>query len=92
MPGWKTDRGRIYIILGEPNDINRMTSKGELYDCEIWFYQGKTDMGLPPGFNLLFFREGGTGDYQALQPDQRRSPGPDGRVHRRARRTITRPI
>ena len=68
MPGWRTDRGRIYIILGEPNDINRMTSKGELYDCEVWFYQGKTDMGLPPGFNLLFFREGGSGTYKLYSP------------------------
>jgi GWxTD domain-containing protein len=68
MPGWRTDRGRVYIILGEPNDINRMTSRGEIYDCEIWFYQGKTDMGLPPGFNLLFFREGGTGIYKLYSP------------------------
>ncbi len=68
MPGWRTDRGRIYIILGEPNDINRMTSKGELYDCEVWFYQGKTDMGLPPGFNLLFFRQGGSGTYKLYSP------------------------
>src|SRR4030042_6856184 len=26
-PGWKTDRGRIYIILGEPNDIQRFEGK-----------------------------------------------------------------
>ncbi len=66
--GWRTDRGRIYIILGEPNDINRMQGKGELYDCEVWFYQGKTDMGLPPGFNLLFFKESGSGSYKLYSP------------------------
>ena len=66
--GWRTDRGRVYIILGEPNDINRMQGKQELYDCEVWFYQGKTDLGLPPGFNLLFFREGGTGAYKLYSP------------------------
>jgi GWxTD domain-containing protein len=66
--GWRTDRGRMYIILGEPNDINRMQGKGEIYDCEIWFYQGKTDMGLPPGFNLLFFKEGGSGSYKLYSP------------------------
>ncbi len=66
--GWRTDRGRVYIILGEPNDINRMQGKQELYDCEIWFYQGKTDLGLPPGFNLLFFREGGAGAYKLYSP------------------------
>ncbi len=66
--GWRTDRGRVYIILGEPNDINRIGSKSDIYDCEVWFYQGKTDMGLPPGFNLLFFREGGTGAYKLYSP------------------------
>jgi GWxTD domain-containing protein len=66
--GWRTDRGRVYIILGEPNDINRMQGKQELYDCEVWFYQGKTDLGLPPGFNLLFFKEGGTGSYKLYSP------------------------
>lgn len=68
IEGWRTDRGRIYIILGEPNDINRMTGRQGLYDCEIWFYQGKTDMGLPPGFNLVFFRENGTGAYKLYSP------------------------
>lgn len=66
--GWRTDRGRIYIILGEPNDINRMTGMQGLYDCEIWFYQGKTDMGLPPGFNLVFFRENNTGAFKLYSP------------------------
>ncbi len=67
-PGWKTDRGRVYIILGPPNDIQRIDSKSEVYDSEIWFYQGKTEMGLPPGFNVLFFRERGTGEYRLYSP------------------------
>ncbi|MGQ9801345.1 MAG: GWxTD domain-containing protein [Candidatus Saccharicenans sp.] len=67
-PGWKTDRGRFYIILGPPNDIQRIDSKSEVYDTEIWFYQGKTDMGLPPGFNVVFFRERGTGEYRLYSP------------------------
>lgn len=67
-PGWKTDRGRFYIILGPPNDISRIDSKSEVYDTEIWFYQGKTDLGLPPGFNVLFFRERGTGEFRLYSP------------------------
>jgi len=68
IPGWKTDRGRMYIILGEPNDIQRFESKSETYPAEIWFYQGKTDVGLPPGFNLVFFQEGGNGEYKLYSP------------------------
>jgi GWxTD domain-containing protein len=67
-PGWKTDRGRFYIILGEPREIQRFEGKSSTYDTEIWFYQGKTDLGLPAAFNLVFFRDGGRGEYQLYSP------------------------
>jgi len=67
-PGWRTDRGRIYIILGPPNDIQRIDGKSEVYNCEIWFYQGKTELGLPAGFNILFFQERGVGEMRLYSP------------------------
>jgi GWxTD domain-containing protein len=67
-PGWRTDRGRYYIILGEPRDIQRFEGKSQTYDAEVWFYQGKTDLGLPTAFNLVFFREGGHGEYRLYSP------------------------
>ena len=67
-PGWKTDRGRIYIILGEARDIQRFEGKSSTYDAEVWFYQGKTDMGLPAGFNLVFFKDGGHGEFKLYSP------------------------
>jgi GWxTD domain-containing protein len=67
-PGWKTDRGRIYIILGEPNDIQRFEGKTETVPCEVWFYQNKVDLGLPPGFNLVFFQERAQGDFRLYSP------------------------
>lgn len=67
-PGWKTDRGRIYIILGEARDIQRFEGKSSTYDAEVWFYQGKTDIGLPAGFNLVFFKEGGHGEFKLYSP------------------------
>jgi len=67
-PGWRTDRGRIYIILGEPNDIQRFEGKTMTYPAEVWFYQGKTDLGLPPGFNVVFFQEGATGEFRLYSP------------------------
>ncbi|MFB0565505.1 MAG: GWxTD domain-containing protein [Candidatus Aminicenantaceae bacterium] len=66
--GWKTDRGRIYIILGEPNDIQRFEGKTMTYPAEVWFYQGKTNLGLPPGFNLVFYQESFTGEYRLYSP------------------------
>lgn len=67
-PGWKTDRGRAYIILGEPEDIQRFEGKTQTYPAEVWFYQGKTDLGLPPGFNLVFYQEGAIGEFRFYSP------------------------
>jgi GWxTD domain-containing protein len=70
-PGWKTDRGRMYIILGEPNDILQYYGKTGIYDTEVWFYQQKDEFGtwgLPPGFNLVFFQEGSVGDFKLYSP------------------------
>lgn len=67
-PGWKTDRGRMYIVLGEPNDIQKFEGKTQVYPTEVWFYQGKTDFGLPPGFNLVFYQENFTGEYRLYSP------------------------
>jgi GWxTD domain-containing protein len=67
-PGWKTDRGRFYIILGQPQDIQRFEGKSSTYDTELWFYQGKTELGLPSAFYLVFFRQGGHGEYRLYSP------------------------
>ncbi len=68
MPGWQTDRGRIYIILGEPNDVQKMDNKVGLYPIEIWFYQNKRNFGLPSGFYMVFYQRGGSGDFRLYSP------------------------
>ncbi|HYA48087.1 MAG TPA: GWxTD domain-containing protein, partial [Burkholderiales bacterium] len=68
FPGWKTDRGRMHILLGEPQEVQQFMGKNGVYDCEAWFYQGKTDLGLPAGFYLLFFKEHGQGMYKLYSP------------------------
>lgn len=68
--GWKTDRGRIYIILGEPSHISRFYGESQIYNTEIWFYQGLTKFGLPPAFNLVFYQQGGVGEYILYSPSR----------------------
>lgn len=70
LPGWRTDRGRIYIILGEPKSIEQYDNIQNVYPAEIWFYQPETFTGLPPAFNVIFFKENGTGDYILYSPTQ----------------------
>jgi len=67
-PGWQTDRGRIYIILGEPKGIERYIGGTQVYNTEVWFYQGLTQYGLPAGFNLVFFQKDGVGEYVLYSP------------------------
>jgi GWxTD domain-containing protein len=69
-PGWRTDRGRIHIILGAPNDIQRFEGKSQVYNTEVWFYQGLTKKGLPPGFSVVFYQKGGIGEYEIYSPLQ----------------------
>jgi GWxTD domain-containing protein len=68
MPGWKTDRGRIYILLGAPKNIEQYTNVNGVYPAEIWFYIGDQTLGLPTGFNVIFFKRNGTGDYVLYSP------------------------
>ncbi|MFW6139799.1 MAG: GWxTD domain-containing protein [Acidobacteriota bacterium] len=66
--GWKTDRGRLYIILGEPDDIQTFDTKNEIYPTQIWFYQGMEDKGLPQALQLVFFQDKGRGEYKLYSP------------------------
>jgi len=64
-PGWLTERGRIYVLLGEP--ISRqMFYDDRIYPAELWFYQG--GKGLEPFFYVLFFKRKGAGDYKIYSP------------------------
>jgi GWxTD domain-containing protein len=67
-PGWKTDRGYMYILIGEPTSIERILGEAEIFNAEIWFYQGLAKYGLPAGFSLIFFQKGGAGDYVLYSP------------------------
>lgn len=66
--GWRTDMGRVYILLGEPNQIQRYENTTELYPIIVWFYQGKVNLGLPNAFSVMFFKQYGAGDYIIYSP------------------------
>lgn len=66
--GWRTDMGRIYIILGEPVSIERFESSGFIVPCQAWSYYGDPKKELPPHFVLLFYQRGGVGEYKLYDP------------------------
>ena len=83
FPGWMTDRGRTYIIHGEPVEIERHPTGGmydrphyegggatATYAFEIWRYRYIEGIGL--NVELEFVDPGGTGEYRlALLPDEK---------------------
>jgi GWxTD domain-containing protein len=69
-PGWQTDRGRFYILLGKPNTRRPLEASDEVYPSELWFYNDPElkYSGLPPFFHLLFFRRQGSGELELYSP------------------------
>ena len=65
--GWRSDRGRTYITLGEPQQKQVFRNSANLYPIEIWFY-GNANAALPPGFYVMFYQREGSGDYRFYSP------------------------
>lgn len=66
--GWQTDRGKIYIILGEPMEVRNFSGSDAYYPAESWYYQGMQQYGLPQAFHLLFYQKNRIGDYILYNP------------------------
>lgn len=65
-PGWKTDRGRVYIVYGPPDSIYVHTSTATTRPEQVWVYghmQGKTGE-----VQLKFVDRCQCGDYRLETP------------------------
>ncbi len=83
IPGWKTDRGRIYITFGKPDSIESHPSGGSYdrpsyegggstttYPFETWFYRHLDNVG--DGIEIEFVDPTGTGEYRiARSPNEK---------------------
>jgi GWxTD domain-containing protein len=68
LKGVKSDRGRIYVILGKPTNKTSFVGHQGLVECELWNYEGNDRPGLLPFMNLIFFKPRNLGDYQLYHP------------------------
>jgi len=64
-PGWKTDRGHLYIIYGPADEVDASPS-GPPYPVERWRY--KHIEGLGSNVVFKFIDTKGTGEYQLMSP------------------------
>ena len=83
IPGWKTDRGRIYITWGKPDEVESHPSGGNYnresyegggststYPFEKWFYRYLPGVGS--GIEIEFVDPTGSGEYRiARNPDEK---------------------
>src|SRR5215510_9489085 len=83
IPGWKTDRGRIYIMFGKADQIESHPSGGSYdrpawegggststYPFEIWWYRYIDGVGSD--VEIEFVDPTGSGEYRiARSPDER---------------------
>ena len=67
-PGWMTDMGRIYIILGPPRNSEDHDTISGVYPVRIWSYEGDPNYGFPTAFNIIFFKKHGVGEYVLYSP------------------------
>lgn len=64
--GWKTDRGRIFIIYGEPSEINRYPNQIETKPYEIWRYDN-----IEGGVEFVFADITGFSEYILVHSTKR---------------------
>ncbi|HXV63613.1 MAG TPA: GWxTD domain-containing protein, partial [Vicinamibacteria bacterium] len=65
-PGWMTDRGRIYILLGPPDQIDSdpMGRLAHQFPTEVWIYNRPPHPMLPPNMEIAFVDRRSIGDYE----------------------------
>lgn len=64
--GWKTDRGRVYLIYGEPSEIERHPNQLETRPYEVWQYNG-----IEGGVYFVFADLTGFSDYVLVHSTKR---------------------
>ena len=66
--GWRSDMGRLHIILGAPQQIESNENLSEIYPVVIWFYDGMAKYNIPNSFYIMFWKKSGTGEYELYSP------------------------
>jgi len=59
--GWKTDRGKVYIKLGPPDEVNSHPFEIDRRPYEVWYYYSRK-------MEFIFVDEYGFGDYILVSP------------------------
>lgn len=64
--GWRTDRGRIYILYGEPDQVSRVPGESDTKPYQTWSY-----FNIERGVDFVFVDRLGNGDFQLVHSTKR---------------------
>lgn len=65
-PGWKTDRGRVFITYGAPDYVERFSSESDAKPYEVWRYDN-----IQGGVDFIFVDKGGFNEYDLVHSTMR---------------------
>ncbi|MGH9389900.1 MAG: GWxTD domain-containing protein, partial [Vicinamibacteria bacterium] len=67
-PGWATDRGKIYLLLGAPHTIERNPAGRTAFErpSEVWTYNNAKNPRLPASMDIAFVDFTATGRFEIV--------------------------
>lgn len=74
LPACKTERGKVWLLMGKPQFRKRFPEDNTMVPIELWQYASVKDYGLPSSFYVLFYQKNGFGPYRMYSPA---SDGPE---------------
>ena len=70
IPGWRTDRGRVFIRHGDPDEVRREPQSGPDLPWEAWKYTGREEL------KFVFMDRTRLGNYSLIYSDDRLERNP----------------
>jgi GWxTD domain-containing protein len=70
VPGWKTDRGRIFVRNGAPEEVLSRPQAGRSPPYEVWRFRSGKDR-----YYVFVDRANGIGNYQLVYSNDLKEPG-----------------
>lgn len=62
-PGWKSDRGRVFILYGPPLNVDRFPSTNSKLPYQIWYFDNLKGQG---GLQFVFIDRRGFSNYELI--------------------------
>lgn len=62
LGGWQTDMGKVWLVMGMPDEIDRHPFEVETWAYEIWYYYSVNE-------KFIFYDKHGLGVYELVYPE-----------------------